>query len=645
MIDRSITTPSDPPNGKVAGERFDVHLKVIENSPSESATEVSACEYRRSILTHIAILGTVLLIAGTFVGLRIKNGWVPADEGTLGQSALRVLSGQLPHRDFAEIYTGGLSLLHAVAFHVLGVNLVSLRICVFVLFLAWVPTLYYIALRFTSPSVAGLVTLLAAAWSFPNYPAAMPSWYNLFFATFGAAALLRFLEIKNRRWLFIAGVCGGISILIKIIGVYYVAGCLLFLTFLEQRSHRAGSLRQPAIAYRLFTTSALAAYLVVLISLMRTRLGAGELYHLQLPSLFVVGTIVFSEVGVGARSRDRFQSLFGSTLPFLAGVIAPIAVFLVPYAYSRSVGSFFSGVVSSATSRSVALGVIRPLGMGKSIYGLALAGLIACTMFLREFQGKVVGAAAGLGFVAIMFTMTQSIVTAVWLSMATVTPIVVLAGTGFLIARRKDDRTTLQQENIMLLMSLAATCTLVQYPFSAPIYLLYSLPLTLLAAVGIVASARKQSGTYILIGLVLFLTSVAAVGVVPQNIYELTHVVREMSVLQLERAGGLRVENARSWKALIGFLRVHSPNGLMYAGNNCPELYFLSGLKNITRNDGGATPDEVLRALQSENLKLVVINEVPYFVSARTSLEMKAEVAKRFPESARFGIYQVFWRE
>ena len=148
--------------------------------------------------------------------------------------ALRVMQGQLPHRDFAEIYTGGLSLIHALAFRIFGVNLMSLRICVFLFFLAWIPAVYCIALRFTSALTAGLVTLLAVAWSFPNYPAAMPSWYNLFFATFGVSALLRHLEVRKARWLFVAGLCGGVSILIKVIGAYYIAGVLLFLAFLEQ---------------------------------------------------------------------------------------------------------------------------------------------------------------------------------------------------------------------------------------------------------------------------------------------------------------------------------------------------------------------------------------------------------------------------
>src|SRR5260370_12521208 len=172
-----------------------------------------------------------MVIAGTYVGIRVNQSWMAVDDGILGESDIRVPQGQLPHTDFVEIYTGGLSFIHAAAFRVFGVNLLSLRICVFLFFLAWVPALYCIALRFTPPVTAGMVALLAIAWSFPNYEAAMPSWYNLFFATFGAAALLRYLEVRSRRWLFISGLCGGISILIKVIGVYSIGRALPFLAF------------------------------------------------------------------------------------------------------------------------------------------------------------------------------------------------------------------------------------------------------------------------------------------------------------------------------------------------------------------------------------------------------------------------------
>jgi len=224
----------DPaPGPEILGVEIRVHEQGAEVLAASEA-EIAVVAAAQGWVVRLMVLGAVLAVAAIYVGAHIGSGWVPADDGILSQSALRVMHGQLPHRDFAEIYTGGLSVIHALAFRVFGVSLLSLRICAFLFFLAWIPAVYYVALRFTAAVPAGLVTLVAVAWSFPNYPAAMPSWYNLFFATFGAAALLRYLDVRKARWLFVAGVCGGVSILIKVIGAYYIAGALLFLAFLEQ---------------------------------------------------------------------------------------------------------------------------------------------------------------------------------------------------------------------------------------------------------------------------------------------------------------------------------------------------------------------------------------------------------------------------
>jgi hypothetical protein len=110
------------------------------------------------------------------------------------------------------------------------------------------------------------------------------------------------------------------------------------------------------------------------------------------------------------------------------------------------------------------------------------------------------------------------------------------------------------------------------------------------------------------------------------------------------RAGGLKIQEAVFFDNLASFLREHSPNGLMYAGNDCPELYFLSGLKNADRDDTGEPPEEILRIIKSNDLNLVVINDAPFFPGAVMQPAIKAEVARRFPNSTRFGIFQVFWK-
>jgi hypothetical protein len=639
-----------------SGMQIDAALSV-EIRVREQGTEVveAASESELALVTaaqgwvvRLMVLGAVWAVAAVYVGVHIGSGWVPADDGTLSQSALRVMQGQLPHRDFGEIYTGGLSFIHALAFRAFGVNLMSLRICVFLFFLAWLPAVYYVALRFTSAIGAGAITLLAVAWSFPNYPAAMPSWYNLFFATFGAAALLRYLEARRARWLFVAGVCGGVSILIKVIGAYYIAGVLLFLAFLEQSESGEGESSKNSWPYRVFSVGALLLFLATLVHVLGTRLGMAELYQFVLPSAVVVGLILLGERSVRAGTGQRFRTIFRAVIPFLCGLASPIIVFLVPYARSGTVWKFLFGVTSSAISRSVDLGVIRPVGIEKIMFVLPLLGVLAAAMYWDKFQGKAVGAALGLGAVALAVRATQSfeIVLGIWSSVAALTPIAVLLGAVVLWARRKSGaRTKLERQQVVLLISLAGTCSLVQFPFAAPIYLSYAAPLTLLALVAIVSTGKTQRGTYALASVVGLYLAFGVVSLVPRYIYEITYVVGHMDTMQGPRAGGLKIEGAAFFDDLSRFLREHSPNGLMFAGNDCPELYFLSGLKNVTHDDGGAPPEEILKAIQSDNLNLVVINDAPYFPGAVMRPEVRAEVIKRFPHTTRFGIFQVFWKQ
>jgi Dolichyl-phosphate-mannose-protein mannosyltransferase len=635
------------------GEKLSIEFRIREDGggSAQAIGESSGpSDSARAGLIRWAVLAAVMVLAGVYVGLHLNKGWVPADDGILSQSALRAFHGQLPHRDFTEIYTGGLSLLHSVAFRVFGVNLMSLRHCVFLFFLAWLPAVYYIALRFTSVPAAGLITLLAVSWSYPNYPAAMPSWYNLFFATFGAAALLRYLEVRKWRWLFVAGLCGGISVLIKVIGAYYIAAVLLFLAFVEQGDEDAsanGEAPAAATGYRIFSESAVLLFLATVVFVFRKRLGIGELYDFVLPASALVLLILWHERFTQRGSAiARFQRLLQLTVPFVVGVLAPVFVFLAPYARSGALRTFFAGVMASVAERSAGLGVIRPLGVEKVIYACPLVALVGAAMYLRELQGRIVAACIAAGLGIMLYKSNQLVVSGVWFSAALLTPLVVLSGVTVVLGSARSGRlTTLQQQRIVLLISLAGLCSFAQYPFAAPIYLLYSLPLTLLAAAAIVATARKRPGTLVLASVLGFYMCFGFITLVPDYIYELTHRVGPVQELRLERSGGLRIEFAPEVEDLIHFMQQHSPNGLMYAGNDCPEFYFLAGLKNVTRDDSGAPAEQVLQALRSSDLKVVVINDAPFFPGAVMPPQVRAEAMKRFPHSSRFGIFEVLWKQ
>jgi hypothetical protein len=658
---------------QAAALRVAVRVRELgEKADDDSASNTSTAPKTEGWVIRAAMLASVLAIAGIYTGAHIGRGWVPADEGTLSQSALRVMQGQLPHSDFGEVYTGGLSFIHALAFRVFGVNLMSLRICAFLFFLAWLPAVYYVALRFTSAIAAGVITLLAVSWSYPNYPASMPSWYNLFFATFGVAAVLRYLETRTRRWLFVAGVCGGSSILMKVIGAYYIAGVLLFLAYFEQsessdkspgksterasagrNSQEIADVRSPdnSWPYRVFSLCALLLFLATIVHVLGTRLGTAEFYQFVFPSAVIVGLVMMGERSVRMGTGQRFKAISRTVIPFLCGAAGPIVIFFVPYVRAGMLWKFLFGVSSSAISRSVDLGVIRPLGAEKIIFVLPLVGVLAAGMYWDKFQGKAVGTALGLGTLTIAVGAMRSpaITSAIWISAATLTPLVVLAGAVLVWMKntsceRANERTKLERQQVVLLISVAATCGMVQFPFAAPIYLSYALPLTMLALVSIVTTGKTRPGTCALASVAGLYLAFGVVILVPSYIYELTYKVGHMDTMQTAQAGGLKIEGAAFFDELSGFLREHSPNGLMFAGNDCPELYFLAGLKNITPDDGGAPTEEILKAVRSDNLNLVVLNDSTYFPSGAIAPEVRDEVMKRFPHSRRFGIFQVFWK-
>ena len=211
---------------------------------------------------------------------------------------------------------------------------------------------------------------MAIAWSVPNYAAPMPSWYNLFFAVFGTAALIRYLDVDNRWWLFAAGVLAGLSCVTKIVGLYFVAAVLLFLAFQEQSLSRARGQRaepdrrdepggRPG-AYAVFAFSSLLLFLALLVNLVFDWLGAGEIIHFVLPAAALVAFYVWNErVGPARPSRQRFVALTRLVTPFALGLSLPLVVFLLPYVASGSLDALYDGLFVK-TMKQLEFGHVRP---------------------------------------------------------------------------------------------------------------------------------------------------------------------------------------------------------------------------------------------------------------------------------------------
>jgi 4-amino-4-deoxy-L-arabinose transferase-like glycosyltransferase len=600
------------------------------------------------------VLVGVVVIGALYALHYADRGWVPHDEGALSHSAERVLAGELPHRDFDEIYTGGLTYMDAAAFAIFGRNLLTLRYVLLFFFTLWIPAVYYIARKFAAPLTAGAVVLAAVVWSVPNYFAGIPSWYNLFFATFGVVALFRYLDTRSRWWIFAAGLVGGLSFLIKLSGLYYVIGAGLFLVFHEHFTSQETEQEPRRLSgYSALIAVALIGLLVFWIVPVFEEPGLPEFTHFALPGLVLVAFLWRWEMWHGAGSgRRRLSTLADLIGPFAVGVLLPILAFLVPYAVTGSLDDFVRGVFILPARRLEFARMPPP-----PLIGSALAAPIPIALLGSAFARRrphIVEAAVvllGMGAVLILAPDRATVYRFVWLSIVLLVPISVVIGT-VVLSRGREEIAKLRQQQIALLLFVVALHSLIQFPFSAPIYFVYVAPLGLLAVLGLVTLRERVShfapaavlGFYI------------AFGVLWVNTGYIWHLGGDYQPdiqterLELER-GGIRVSRDKKveYERLVGVLRQYSTSDFIFATPDAPEVYFLSGYGNPTRtlfdffNESEGRSQAVMDALDSHHVNLVVLNRAPHF-SGPVPPELLRSLRREFPQALEIGRFVVLKR-
>lgn len=627
----------------------------------ETSSLISDANTRHHEQRWWVLLFLVLCLGGVYAGMYLKRGWVPHDEGAFAESAERVLHGELPHRDYTEIYTGGLAQLHAMAFQYLGENLATLRIVLFGFFLLWIPVFYWAASRLVADWIASGMTLLAIAWSLPNYSAAVPSWYNLFFATFGMAALLAFLSDGSRKWLFLAGLCGGFSILAKAPGFYYVGGVLLFFLFLEQdeSSAKDKAAKSRSYVYSAFLIVVIFLFLAGLALMIREHGNPEEIVNFVLPPSILATIVLLRELGsTGRTNGERFLALARTTLPFALGLLVPIAGFVVPYLYGNGLGALLKGVFVLPSKR-IWGAFMNPPPLFTIFPLLLLIGILALVVWLRGRARWLLILTLGLAVIYGLYSSAYSRTTyqRMWDTAYWMNPVLVVMGT-FVIRREAADKAAseqrLEKRQLFLVLAIGSLCALVQYPFSAPIYFCYVAPLFILAGMAVLRafpSIPRPLLAVVFSGFFFF----AVLRVTPQFIYAMGYHYQpnpETQILDLPRSGNLRVEPdaAKMYEQLIPLIREHAGAGEIYAAPDCPQIYFLAGYHNPTRAafdlfekdylDNG----RILRLVDSQPIRVIVINKMPAF-SSRLPPEVYKGLVARYPEGKEIGTFEVRWRK
>lgn len=613
----------------------------------------NATHRQRTMQTRvIALVGWAAL--AVYLWPFVGRGWVPVDEGLIGQTALRVLGGQLPHRDFQAVYTGGLAFLNALAFAVGGSRLIVPRIVLYVVTLLWIPALYAISRRFSGPGGAAATVVLAVVWGVPNYFAAVPSWYNMILATFGTLAMFRYIDTGSRRWLVIAGVAGGVSILFKIVGLYYVAAMLLTLAYRDAGRARDDQANDVGRSYLPLATAALALFVLVLCALVRPQLRASEFVHFVFPGALLAGVVVHAEWRAGGRAAHRLPRIARELAWFAIGVIAPVALFALPYALSHSLGALARGVFV-LPFRRVGLGVPTPPLFPAALGTMLVAAFVIWwnpRMWIPKRMAIVANViiAGGLAVVVFQSANDVSFYRATVGSVRALGPAVVLCGAWLLVWEPIPQSLRV---DLFLLLALVALFSLVQYPFAAPVYFLYLAPLVALAALAAVSTRPHRSRAAAAIPLAFYVVF-GLTRINPGFIYNLGYRYEPygpLTLLDLPR-GGIRVpvadRNGYTW--LIAVVHAHDGGQPILALPDAPEVYFLTGSENPTPtlyeafDDTTGAVDRLLAVATARDVHVVVVNQRPGF-SPPLSAAAKAAIARRFPSAEQVGDFTVRWRQ
>jgi hypothetical protein len=200
---------------------------------------------------------------------------------------------------------------------------------------------------------------------------------------------------------------------------------------------------------------------------------------------------------------------------------------------------------------------------------------------------------------------------------------------------------------------VAATTTLVQYPFPAPVYFCYAAPLVGLAA----AAAASMGGrpTHPVAGLLLvFYILFAVFRLAPGFIYRMGRSYEPVTLnsqIAAPRAKGIRMaaDEALTYNRVLALVSEHSRRGAIYASSDAPEIYVLAETQYPGRTiyeflaDPPISDAAVLEHLSRENVRVVVIKKNPRF-SDPLSTGLLAALRTRYPLGETVDMFEVRWR-
>ena len=596
------------------------------------------------------LIGACLVgLSIAYLALFVPRGWIPHDEGMIGESAERVLHGQVPHVDYEEPYTGGLAHAHALLFGVTGaIDLIYPRWLLFAGAVLAQVIVYLVLRRFLPPIGAAIAAWLALAWSFPNYFAALPSWWLLVCALVCLWAFIRYAESGLVRYAALAGLTAGISILIKQTGLYLLIALIAALVY-GGRDDKATHTWWPG---RIACAGVAVVAMALAIAILSTRLSLSDLVYLLLPILACSRVLLTDDM---RPSTGRSRNALIAPAIAVASAALPAVAFVMPYMLHQHVWTLVHGlfvlprkrVQFAAFEMPPVYWILAGLPLLAALMPLPAALSRTRDRYRRALSGSVwVGGALLLGG-SLYTVVTYQIV---WQAARGIAALLPVGICGLLMSAYVTD--PIRRKILFGAAVFLAWASLVQVPFSAPIYFCYVTPLAVVAAAAVAShsSALRRPVVHVAAAVLL---GFALLSMNRGYVYNLGGIHR---VLALDEPTGvdratLRVSRADAvtYRRLIELVTLHSGTGHVVAGPDAPEVYFLMGRFSPSNTFFDFFSDSVSAEGGLNDMtglptaSVVVLNHGRRF-SQGPSVHLATKARRMFPHSEAVGAFEVRWK-
>jgi hypothetical protein len=370
---------------------------------------------------------------------------------------------------------------------------------------------------------------------------------------------------------------------------------------------------------------------------------------LFLPATAVCLFVVWREwAGQSGGGVERMKRLLKLGWPFVAGVALPILAYGFFFWNQHAVDELVRGVFI-LPQRRIAEANSKPLRLGALALGVPYV-LLLLAGWRRAVPREPLVAGVVATFLGTLLVLADHppVYRVIWAGALAMPMAVVVAGL-FVIADGRQPIPRSAQARVFLIVTKAAMVGLVQFPYATPIYFCYAASLTVLAIAAVVfAQPTAPRRAHLAVAAFFFVFAIVfmnrsygwnmGVKFLPYN---------PGSVLDLPR-GGLRVpdQDKQVYEEVVRVLQQHAGGGTIYAGPDCPEIYFLSGFPNPTRAFFDfLTPDpmderSMATLLSDGSIRAAVVNLAPLF-SPRLEPGVLRLLEERFPSSRQIGRFVV----